>query len=72
MPYLHKDKPFESMTRLLRGWTSADELGAAIGKSSATARQRIKNPGDLTLNELAAICKRLHIPKEELMGAVRF
>lgn len=68
-----RSEPFSEMIRLLKGYDMTGvRLASVIGKSEFTARQRIKFPGDLTLSELAAICKTGHIPAEELRGAIKF
>ena len=49
-----------------------DDLGTAIGKTSKTARARMQNPGELTLDELTKLGRKLAIPIEELRAAIRY
>lgn len=74
MPYLkQRPAPFAEMRRLLLGYElDGTALGPIIGRTSKTARARLKNPGDLTLSELADICKRAHIPADEIRAAIKF
>lgn len=66
--------PFEDVVRLLKAYDLGTRrpLAAVIGKSDFTAGQRIKNPGDLTLNELRMICKEGHVPAEKIREAIKF
>ena len=51
---------------------SIGALGPVIGVSENTARARIKAPGDLTLSEYTALCRKLHIPIEDARAAIRY
>ena len=48
------------------------ELGDAIGCCDKTARSRIRHPGELTLSEYTALCRKLHIPIEDARAAIRY
>lgn len=69
---LNRPKPFEAVARLLKGYAKASEIGTALGKSYQTARMRLDKPEDLTLGELRLLSLRLHIPKEELISAIKW
>ena len=53
---------------------SADghQLSAAIGKTSKTLRARLRNPGELTVAEYVALCRKLHIPIADARDAIRY
>lgn len=73
MPYLKTNVPFIEVRRLLKGYgMTGAQLARTIGKCESTARDRLSCPGQLTLNELAKICRAGHIPAEELREAIRF
>lgn len=72
MPYIKKEKLFDAVARTLKGYGNASEIGTAIGKSYQTARARLNKPEELTLGELRLLSLRLHIPKEDLMNAIRW
>ena len=72
MPYIKKDKLFDAVTRTLKGYGNASEIGVAIGKSYQTARARLNKPEELTLGELRLLSLRLHIPKEEILSAIKW
>ena len=72
MPHIKREKLFDAVTRTLKGYGNASEIGTAIGKSYQTARARLNNPQDLTLGELRLLSLRLHIPKEDLMNAIKW
>lgn len=42
------------------------QMAKALGMGVATWYRRKKEPGSFTLGEVAAICRRLQIPKEEM------
>lgn len=42
------------------------QMAKALGVSERTWKRRKCDPHGLTLGEIAAICKRLQIPKEEM------
>lgn len=44
----------------------------AIGSSIPTALKRMEDPGELTVNELVKLAKRLGIPADEVRVAIRF
>ena len=49
-----------------------DALSASIGKTPKTLRARLKNPGELTLSEYVALCRKLHIPIADARDAIRY
>ena len=49
-----------------------DDLGAAIGRTPKTARSRLRNPGELTVDELVRLGRKLGIPIEQLRDAIRY
>ena len=51
---------------------STADLGAALGKSENTVRSRLKNPGELTVDELVRLGRKLAIPIEELRAAIQY
>lgn len=73
MPYVKKRETlFASVARLLKGYGNATEIGTALGKTDKTARARLGKPEDLTLGELRMLSMRLHIPKEEIVNAIKW
>lgn len=64
--------PFERLSRLIKGYSSAREIADKLGVCYETARTRLKHPETLTLKELREISIKLHIPKEELMEAIKW
>jgi len=75
MPKLKEPKkPFEEIVRLLKAYDlgSYRKLADVIYRSDYTAGSRLRNPGDLTLSELAMICKNGHIPADEIREAIKF
>lgn len=49
-----------------------DDLSAVIGVTTRTLRTRLKNPGELTLSEYTALCRKLQIPIEDARAAIRY
>ena len=49
-----------------------DALSASIGRTPKTLRARLKNPGELTLAEYVALCRKLHIPIADARDAIRY
>lgn len=75
MPRTVFDKKRDKLYVLLNGSTadlSRDELGAIIGRCPRTARERMRRPETLTLEELFKICRKQHIPIEELRQAITY
>lgn len=72
MPYIKpKAPPFQAVQRLLKGYDiNATRLSALLGCSYNTARRLLERPGLLTLEKLDTICRRQHIPMEELREAI--
>lgn len=62
------------IARLLKGYDVNGPLICNILKfgSPVTGRNRMKDPGNLTINEYVAICRSQHIPAEEARAALRF
>lgn len=48
------------------------ELEKMIGRSGPTVTKKLKDPGLLTLDELTALGRGLHIPIDELRAAIRY
>lgn len=73
MPYIKpKEPPFVRMQRLLRGYGyNAESLAPVLGVTPPTARKRLNNPQLLTLQDLAMISRRAHIPWDDIREAVR-
>ncbi len=73
MPYVKKREAlFAAVGRLLKGYATAAEIGTALGRTDKTARARLGKPEDLTLGELRTLSMRLHIPKDEIMEAIKW
>lgn len=74
MPYLKKRTiAFEDVGRLLKGYDlTGCRLARVLDKCESTARNRMRNPGEFTLNELSAICKSGHVPAEKIKEAIKF
>ena len=72
VPFLkRRDPPFAAVARLLRGYgLDAAKLAPVLGCSYNTARARLRDPGTLTLAELAAINRVGHIPVEEIKNSI--
>lgn len=72
-----RQPPHAQLGRLLAGaafmrkMTAADLCGS-IGKSENTMRSRMKNPGELTVDELVRLGRKLGIPIDELRAAIRY
>ena len=69
--------PHERVGRLIAGAAmvrrmSTADLAAKLGKCENTVRQRIRNPGDMTLSELTQLGKILGIPIDDLRFAIRY
>lgn len=72
MPYVKREALFAPVARLLRGYSSTANIAAAIGKTHKTALSRLESPENLTLGELRMLSMRLHIPKEEIVNAIKW
>lgn len=57
---------------LIQGGYSAGDVGAIIGKSPNTGRARVKNPGELTIDEYVRLCRKLQIPIADARDALRY
>lgn len=78
MPKLKtRPQPHEKLGLLLGGTCFQRDLGAAdvgriLGCCETTARSRLRHPGDLTVDELTRLAKRLEIPIDDLRAAIRY
>lgn len=72
MPYKKSSVPFESMARLLKGYDlNAPELARVLGCSVPTAREKLKDPGRLTLRDLAKVNTYGHISLDIIKQAIK-
>ena len=72
-----RQPPHAKLGQLLAGTAylrrmSTEDIAAAIGRSENTARSRMKNPGDLTVDELVRLGRKMAIPIDELRDAIRY
>ena len=75
MPHLKKrPEPFADLLKLLKAndLGSSRKLAAVLYCSDYTGRARLKNPGDLTFDELRNICRNGGVPAAELREALKF
>lgn len=75
MPRTRFDRQPGKLFILLNGAAAGktrDELGEIIGKGAQTTGWRLKNPDTLTVGELRALGKKLHIPIEDLRNAITY
>lgn len=71
MPYIPKPAPFARMARLLKGYgLNGAKMAKILDRSQPTGKDRIDHPGNLTLEELAVISSRAHIPMDEIRDAI--
>ena len=69
MPYIPPQRKYDKSIKLLRAYEITPVRFMAItGCSHPTAKKKIDNPGLLTTEEWNQICKRGHIPVEEIRG----
>lgn len=71
-----KPKHFE-LSVLISGTVKTNEtdrasLAKIMGCSEPTVTRRFKDPGSLTLDELTALGRGLHIPIDDLRAAIRY
>ena len=71
MPYIKKPAP-DKLTTLLRGHCSIADVARALDVTWLTASKKVKDPNRFTLWELRQISRNLHIPKDEIMGAIKW
>ena len=79
MPYTklqRKPRHFE-LSVLISGTVKTNEtdrasLAKMMGCSEPTVTRRFKDPGSLTLDELTALGRGLHIPIDDLRAAIRY
>ena len=63
--------PYARMQRLMKGYgLNGPKLAEVLKCSEPTARDRLKNPENLTLGELWKICQRGHINMDEIREAI--
>lgn len=48
------------------------DLAKMMGCSNPTVTRRFKDPGSMTLDELTALGRGLHIPIDDLRAAIRY
>lgn len=73
MPKLRqREKPFAAVARLIRGYATPPTIAEKISSSPQTVRRRLDNPETLTIGELRKIAMALQIPKEEMLGAIKW
>jgi len=62
----------DTMRRLLNAYelNNGSRLAPVLGVSRATAYNRIKDPGELTVDELRRLSTHGHIPIEEVRAAL--
>lgn len=72
MPRLKKKEPdFIKVGRLIRGYATPPKVAEMLGCSTPTARKKMNEPELFTLGELNMICRRAHIPVEDMRQAVQ-
>lgn len=72
-----RQPPHAQLGQLLSGAAfmrkaTMDDMGRAIGKSGRTMQERMRSPGDLTVDELVRLGRKLAIPIDELRAAIRY
>lgn len=72
MPYIKpREAPFAKLRRLLRGYELNERgLSEILGCCWKTAQSRLNNPGEFTLDELARISRKAHIPFDEIRETI--
>lgn len=68
---------YAPLRMLLRGYAheegrSSEELGHIMNASRQTVHRRMAEPGSMTLDELLALGRGLHIPIEDLRAVIRY
>ena len=67
MPYIPPKRAYEKSRRLLNAYEiNNTKLMAILNCSRPTAQKKITNPGNLTTDDWMNICKRGHVPIEEI------
>lgn len=67
-----REIPFESLKRLLVGHgLNGTTLAAVLDCSPKTARDRLNRPETFTLAELDLVCRRGHVPADEIRNAIK-
>ena len=73
MPYLKnsrkKQPDFFSITRLIREYVTPPQVAEILNCSPTTARKKMNAPELFTLGELNRICRKAHIPAEDMRQA---
>lgn len=72
-----RQPPHAELAQLIAGAAymrkqSTADLCSAIGKSENTVRSRLKNPGELTVDELVRLGRKLEIPIDKLRAAIQY
>lgn len=73
MPYVKPltPQPHVRMTRLLKGYgLTPPKLAEILGVSPPTARRRLENPAQLTVEDLVRINRFGHVPLDEIREAI--
>ena len=72
MPYIKKQTmPFEKLQRLLKGYdVNTVKLASILECSTSTAWSKLKNPERFTLGDIKNICKKGHVPIEEIRSSI--
>ncbi len=63
--------PFERVKRLIVGYgLNSPALAEVLGCSVPTARARLNRPELFTLGELELVCRKGHVPMDEIRAAI--
>ena len=67
MPYIPPRKQYDKSQKLLKAYDiTSVRLTAILDCSLPTARKKLDDPGKLTTHDWSLICKRGHIPVDEI------
>lgn len=71
--YLRPIDKFEARLKhnfdMAKGGSTFEDIGRIIGRVKSTARQRAKDPLDMTLGEMFLLCQHEHIEPAEFVGS---
>jgi len=72
MPRIRPEEiPFERVKRLFMGYgLNSPALAQILGCSVPTARARLNRPELFTLGELDLVCRKGHVPMDEIRAAI--